>query len=215
MEVIPAINCGDEGCVKKHLEMLQDIPAEWVHFDVSDGKFTPAKTWDEPECFIADCRLQIADLNIEVHFMVEKPEEYVERWVGAGAKRVIVHVETIRERSDLPKEVGPLAGVQFGLALLPETPVESVYPYFDRVRFVQLLAVSPGFSGQKFDERILEKIRLLRARDENVIIEVDGGVNDVVARSIFRAGANIAVSSSFIWNHPNPREAFFLLNSVS
>src|SRR3990167_788426 len=98
MEVIPAINCGDEGCVKKHLEMLQDIPAEWVHFDVSDGKFTPTLTWNNPKF------LETESLKIEVHLMVEKPEEYVERWVGlptgGGAKRIIFHIETMLGKFD-------------------------------------------------------------------------------------------------------------------
>lgn len=216
MEIIPAINCETEACVRKHLEMLQGIPAEWVHFDVSDGRFTPVKTWDEPECFITDYRLQIADLNIEVHLMVEKPAEYIERWARAGVKRIVLHVETMLGRSDPTfGGVGSLAGVQFGLALRPETPVDAVYAYLDKIRFAQFLAVTPGFSGQKFDERILEKIRALRARDKNVIIEVDGGVNDQTALSILRAGANVVVSSSFLWSHPNPREAFLLLRHIS
>lgn len=217
MEVIPAINCGDEACVKKHLEMLKDIPAEWVHFDVSDGKFTPAKTWDVPERFFeVQPPMEVEPLKrkVEVHLMVERPEEYVERWVGVGARRVIVHIETISGRSDLPKEVGPQVGVQVGLALRLETPVEQVFSYLDKVRFVQLLAVRPGFSGQKFDERILDKVRALRAKDPHVIIEVDGGISLEVAARAKEVGANVIVSSSFIWNHVSPREAFLSLKKI-
>ncbi|MDP3725207.1 MAG: hypothetical protein Q8R20_01915 [Nanoarchaeota archaeon] len=201
MEVIPAINCGDEGCVRKHLEMLKDIPAKWVHFDVSDGKFTPAKTWD------VEVRLpgEVGLRKVEVHLMVEKPEEYAPRWVAAGAKRVLAHVEIVES---FKLKVESFTECEFGLALLPETPVETVYPYLDKVRFVQFLAVSPGFSGQKFQENILDKIRALRERDISVIIEVDGGTNDAVASLARRAGANVIVSSSYIWNNPRPAEAF-------
>ncbi len=89
MQVIPAINCDTEECVKKHLEMLKDIPAEWVHVDVSDGKFTPVRTWNEPEL------LETESLKVEVHLMVQEPEEYIERWVRAGANRILLHIETI------------------------------------------------------------------------------------------------------------------------
>ncbi len=213
MQVIPAINCGDAECVKKHLEILNSIPAEWVHFDVSDGKFTPAVTWNEPEVLAANHSPLGSRISVEVHLMAESPEEYAERWVRAGARRIIFHIETIFTKPEFPKEIG-FRNVEIGLAVLPDTPAERVYPYLDRVRFVQFLAVSPGFSGQKFDDRVLDKVRTLRERDHNVIIEVDGGVSDKTLPSIFRAGANVVVSSSFLWNHANPREAFFLLSRV-
>ncbi len=79
---------------------------------------------------------------------------------------------------------------------------------------MQFLAVTPGFSGQKFQENVLEKIRTLRARDPRVIIEVDGGITLDVARRVKEAGANVLVSSSYIWNSSNPKEAFRALQEV-
>ncbi len=134
------------------------------------------------------------------------------RWVRAGAKLVILNFETIAGISDPAiGGVGSLGRAEVGLAVLPNTSVEAVFPYLDRVRFIQFLAVSPGFSGQKFDEKILEKIQTLRARDKNAIIEVDGGINGETASPVIKAGANVLVSSSYIWNHSNPREAFLSL----
>ncbi|MDP2703667.1 MAG: hypothetical protein Q8P01_00310 [bacterium] len=222
MEVIPAINCEDFACVQKHLEMLKNIPAEWVHFDVSDGTFNPARTWNEPEDLISDFGFRISDFSLEAHLMVREPVQYVERWVRAGARRVLVQVEVLNEntfreiemlrRQDI--DISRRQDVELGLVLNPETPVETVFPYLDKIRFVQLLAVTPGFSGQKFQENVLEKIRTLRARDPHVIIEADGGITLDVAGRVKEAGANVLVSSSYIWNSSNSKEAFRTLQEV-
>ncbi len=104
MEVIPAINCEDFGCVKEKLQAAEKLGLRWVHFDVSDGTFTRVMTWNEPEelkskfpALPAGRQIPNSKLFIEVHLMVEESEEYVGPWVGAGAKRILVHVEVLSE----------------------------------------------------------------------------------------------------------------------
>ena len=215
MKIIPAINCETKECVEEHVRKVREFAPEWVHFDVSDGKFNEARTWNAPQAFF-QC-LEAEPPNIETHLMVEDPEVYVSGWAGAGAKRVLLHIEVFRD-GDVSRFrdlfITKYKAVEFGLAVRPETDVETVFPYLDQVRFVQFLAVVPGFSGQEFQENVLQKIFALRAKDKDVIIEVDGGVNDKTAPLIRDAGADVLVSSSFIWNSASPVEAYRLLQDI-
>lgn len=212
MQVIPAINCGDFKCVKEKLEKAAEFGGEWVHLDVSDGKFTPVTNWNNPA--------QIkTDLNIEVHLMVERPEDFVGDWLKAGAKRLIIHLESLnREEGSktldliLDKCGGFEAEVM--LAARPETPAEDFFPYLDLIYYFQFLAVTPGPSGQEFDEKILEKIQILRERAPEATIEVDGGLNPIIAEELKLLGVNIIASASYIWNSKIPEIAYEELQKI-
>lgn len=205
MEVIPAINCLDSACVREKLSVVKSqLPVQWLHFDVSDGKFTPVKTWNKPE----ELKLKI---DVEIHLMVHQPVDYVDAWLKADAKRIIVHLEAIMDKRDeFPRvlEKCSAANTELMLALNPGLPVEAVFPYLDSLLFVQFLAVKPGPSGQKFDERVLEKIKVLRERAPDIVIEVDGGINPETARKVKEAGADIVVSASYIFGSENPQKAY-------
>jgi ribulose-phosphate 3-epimerase len=203
MDVIPGINCSDYACVTEHLAGVRSLGVPWVHIDVADGAFAPVTTWNEPSKLVG-----VPHPFVEVHLMVEDPGRHIERWRGVG-KRFVVHVEVVSaSHFQFP------ASEEMGLALLPDTPVEEVYPYLDRVRFVQFLAVPPGFSGQKFDERILEKIRVLKKHDPDVVVEVDGGIEPRTAQQVGDAGADMVVSTSYIWNSEDPEAALRRLGVV-
>lgn len=230
MIVIPVINEVEFSEVLKKIKIAETF-SPWIHFDIADGKFTQNKTWDNPEEFIKflevrppeiDVNIRRSNLpNIEVHLMVENPEKVIEDWVKTGAKRVIVHLEAVNMgKSDLQKlrnirEVG-LLKIEIGLAINPDTPVENLIPFIsplpfcERVRgkFVQILAVNPGLAGQKFDRRVLEKIKFLKKHFLDVIIEVDGGINPETAKLVKEAGADIIASSTYIFGNPNPQKAY-------
>ena len=211
MEIIPAINCEDWECVEGRLKMASEFPARWVHFDVSDGKFAPVVTWNDPG------KLKGENVNIEAHLMVVEPERDFTRWWEAGARRLVVHAEVI---GVLPRRFIENVSdeCEVGLALLPETSVEKVLPYITgecaRLGFVQCLAVSPGFSGQKFQDSVLEKVRHLRAAREDLVIEVDGGVDLEVVKLLKKEGVDVVVSSSYIWDDEDPKRAFEKLGGV-
>lgn len=215
MLIIPAINCPDSECIKERLKKAAEF-SNWVQIDIADGKFTEHKTWDKPEELLG-FRIQNPEFrtNIEVHLMVENPEEIIDDWVKAGAQRVIAHLEAIE---DLRLKNKNLRDCELGLAINPETPVEDLIPWVSvnlrkvsvnqRIGFIQLLAVPPGKSGQEFDTRVLDKIKFLKKNYPDVIIEVDGGINLETARMCKEAGADILAAGSFIWESVNSREAY-------
>lgn len=206
MEVIPAINCFDSECVKERLAGARELGAEWVHFDVSDGVFASVRSWNNVQELKELTRN--SNLKIETHLMIESPLKDFRKWLDAGVKRILVHVETVdREQLREMLEILP-EEAELGLSLAPETPVQDAAIFLDEVNFVQLLAVKPGKSGQSFSEEIIQKIRDIRDFDKNVTIEVDGGVTREVAARVREAGADVVVSSSYIWESADPKGAF-------
>ncbi len=174
MQVIPTINCEDIDCVKTKLEQLRKIFAElpssdgatdenWIQIDVSDGKFTPVVTWNNPEQ-LSEIGGQVLNFYIEVHLMVQRPEADVKRWLEAGAKRIILHIESEFDFEKVRK-LCEKHGAELMLALKLDTPVKKIFPYINgqisNIKLIQLLAVNPGHSGQKFQPQVVEKIRSL------------------------------------------------------
>lgn len=207
MEIIPVVNCTDEACVKTRLKAVEALGAPWAHLDVSDGVFTVHRSWGDPEKFP---KLYDPDsLSVEVHLMVADPVAAVHRWLGAGVRRIIVHAEALS-----PETFAALAGacieagVELGVSLRLDTPVDEILPYLGEIVFVQLLAVSPGPSGQKFGEEIFEKLEFLRDRAPELTIEVDGGITPAVARRLKEAGVEAVTSGAYLWNERDPRTAY-------
>ncbi|MBI5079455.1 ribulose-phosphate 3-epimerase [Candidatus Wolfebacteria bacterium] len=220
MKIIPAINCPDFDCVKEKLEKAAEF-SDWAQIDVADGKFTPHKTWNNLEDILnlksafARSKSQegpILNLNLEIHLMTENPQDAIDDWFKAGAKRIIVHLEVVQDL-ELFKNKN-LKPCEIGLAINPETPVEKLVPYLGDIKFIQALAVNPGLSGQKFQPSVLEKIKFLKKNYPDVIIEVDGGINLETAKLCKEAGADILVSGSYVWNSENKKKTFEELSAV-
>ncbi|MEK7658066.1 MAG: ribulose-phosphate 3-epimerase [Patescibacteria group bacterium] len=225
MQIVPAINCGNFECVKEKLQKAAKFfsPANrWAQIDIADGKFTNWKTWNNPS-ELSDVSSKMSNVNIEVHLMVENPQEAIDDWLDAGAKRIIVHFEALVKTA----EKNPLndfsdilnfilekcepKNVEVGLALAPKTPVEELIPYLNKISFIQILAVEPGLAGQKFQEKIFDKIKFLKSLDgeyADIAVEVDGGVNLETAKLCKEAGADILAAASYIWENQNPKAAF-------
>ena len=216
MQVIPVINCSSFECVKKRLAQIGEIGSEWIHIDISDGKFAPAETWNKQEEFskllATTYNLQPnIQPNIEIHLMVQNPETVVESWLQVGVKRIIVHLESFRDREEKLSSIFEMCAgrdAEVMLAINPETPAEEFFPYLDSLLFVQILAVSPGPAGQKFNESVIQKIEVLRERAPDVAIEVDGGMNPETARLVRSAGADIIASGSYIFDSEKPAAAY-------
>ena len=144
--------------------------------------------------------------------MVADPKPWVMRWFEAGAKRVIVHIESIT-----PQDILFLKGFgkgKVGIALVPATPLKKAEKYLEHFSFVQLLAVKPGYSGQRFDRKVLEKIVFLKALHPDSIVEIDGGVNATTAPTIKDAGADIIVSGSYIFEAEDKKAAYAVLKKI-
>ncbi len=215
MNIIPGFNCLDEESLGEWLAKAGAFlpPGTWIHLDVSDGIFTFTKTWNDPASW-----QKLAGqygFNLEVHLMVEHPENVVRAWLEAGAKRVIVHieavtVETLRGITELCEQYK----VDASLSSNPETPIESFRPYIHAVAYFQVLAVNPGLSGQRFLTTMLEKVKLLRSLRPYAKIEVDGGMNPETAALCRDAGADFVVATSYIFWGSDPKAAWEELNAI-
>lgn len=203
--VIPSINCPNFAAAKEQIEKAREFLREggWIHIDVSDGKFTETKSWGNPE----ELRSLGTTFNVEVHLMVEEPEAVVGSWLRAGARRVIVHVQAMRDPGGL-LALAKRYNAEVMLALDPTQSTEAARPFLKDFTYLQVLSVFPGPSGQTFQEEAIHKIRALREASPTATIEVDGGVDGENAGRIKEAGADILVSGHYIFGSPDPKGAY-------
>lgn len=178
----------------------------YIQLDIMDGKFVHNRNWPhtpgdthfnliESE---AEALPEWEQVDYEVDLMIMEPEVWVPRWVKAGARRVIVHVESIKN-FDVIREAVPQGMIELGLAINTTTPLSALEPYLDRIDFVQCMGIEKiGFQGQSFDERVIDHIKKLRERLPEMPISVDGAVNFDTAKSLVDAGATRLVSGSAI-----------------
>ena len=210
MLIIPTINCLDFTCVEEKFQKAAKFGADWVQIDIADKKFTKHKTWDNAEEFkILNFKFKI---NVEIHLMVENSLTVIGEWIKVGAKRIIVHLEAVKVLEFQSLKVSN--NIEIGLAINPKTPVENLIPFLKDFKFIQILAVNPGLSGQKFQPQVLDKIKFLKKNFSDVIIEVDGGINLETTRMCKEAGADILAAGSYIWESKSPEEAYKKLIAI-
>ena len=195
VEIIPSINVLTFAEVQERIKKIEPY-VSWCHLDVTDGIFSTHPTWRNPK----DLSLLDTKLFIEVHLMVEEPEKILDQWLIEPIKRIIVHLEASKDIDSIIDQCKK-AGIECGLAIRPDTLWSVLVPWEKKVDLIQVLAVNPGPSGQAMDAEIVDKILHLRAACNKCIIEVDGGINPVTAKQAHIAGANIFVSSGYIFSH--------------
>ena len=177
--------------------------ADWVHVDVMDGHFVPNLTFGPK--MVSDLH-KATRLPLDVHLMIESPDDWVDRYVDAGAAYVVIHVEAARAVSPTLARIRQ-RGAKAGITLNPDTPVDAVLPYLDEVDLALVMSVNPGFGGQKFIEGAIGKLQRLRkeidARKLAVELEVDGGVKLDNVRRVIEAGASVVVAGSAVFESPD------------
>lgn len=187
--------------------MLERGGADWVHVDVMDGHFVPNLTFGAK--LVADLH-RATRLPLDVHLMIERPDDWVDRYVDAGAAYVVVHVEAARAVSATLARIRA-RGAKAGITLIPDTPVEAILPYLAEVDLALVMSVNPGFGGQKFIESAMGKLQRLRteidARHLAVELEVDGGVKLDNVRRVVEAGASVVVVGSAVFESADGVEA--------
>lgn len=210
MQVFPVINCSNFDCVKNKIAQVAAIGAAWAHIDIEDGKFLAHQTWNDPKELQDILYSSPSTLNpkVELHLMVEKPEEILEQWIATGAKRIFVHSEAVNNINQFIAIVKKFPEIEFGVAIKPATAAKELLLYAKFINLFQILAVNPGPAGQTFHPSVLEKIRFLRTNLPNAKIEVDGGINQETAKLAKINGADIIVSASYIWESDDPKEAY-------
>ncbi|MBI5306495.1 ribulose-phosphate 3-epimerase [Candidatus Wolfebacteria bacterium] len=203
MAIIPTINCENFECVKEKISQAAKF-SQWVQIDIADGKFTKHKTWNNPNEF-SIFNFQFSIPNLEIHLMTINPLKQINTWAKAGAKRIIIHIEALKDY-----KIDKLKNCEIGLVINPETPIEKIIPFLEnnKIKLIQTLAVNPGKSGQKFQKKTLDKIKFLKRKYPNIKIEVDGGINQKTAKLCQKAGADILAVGSYIWKSNNPQQSY-------
>lgn len=207
--IAPSILSADFSKLGSEVREVEQGGADWIHVDVMDGHFVPNITLGP---LVVEAIRPHTKLPLDVHLMIEHPERYVVDFIRAGADFVSVHVEActhLHRTLNLIKENGARAGV----VLNPATPLSFVeYVLNADLDLVLIMTVNPGFGGQKFIPEMLNKIRLLREKAaklglEALHIEVDGGINEMTARQVVDAGANVLVAGNAVFGQSNRAEA--------
>jgi len=207
MLIAPSMLCADFGSLRADVQRLAQAGADWLHFDVMDGHFVPNLSHGllPVQAVRGDTRLPF-----DVHLMVERPEAYAEEAAAAGANWFTFHLEATRAPHRLARHVRSL-GMKAGLALCPATPAVMAEPLLDEVDLVLVMSVDPGFAGQAFIPVAVPKLAALRRmvaeRSVDVLLEVDGGIKHDTAGDVLAAGADVVVSGSGIFAHPQGLQA--------
>ena len=207
IEIAPSILASNLARLADEVKKVEDGAADVIHFDVMDGHFVPNLSVGIP---VLESLRKATRLPLDVHLMIEQPEEYIEDFIRAGANRVLVHQEATAHL-DRALEMIRENGAQAGAVINPATPVVMLSDVLDKLDTVLVMSVNPGFGGQKFIPNAFEKIRQLnqwRARYNAAFrIEVDGGVDLDNAAELAQAGANTLVAGTSIFHTPDPAAA--------
>jgi ribulose-phosphate 3-epimerase len=207
IEIAPSILASNFARLGDEVRIVEQAGAEVIHVDVMDGHFVPNISIGIP---VVESLRKATRLPLDVHLMIERPEEYIERFVRAGATRVLVHEEATVH---LDRALAMIRehGAEAGAVINPATPVVMLSDVLDKVDTVLVMSVNPGFGGQKFIRGAFEKIRQLnqlRTRyNANFRIEVDGGVDSGNIAELAQAGANTFVAGSSIFHASDPAAA--------
>ena len=201
METIlaPSILAADFTKLGEKMKETEREGAQYIHFDVMDGKFVPSISFGMP--VLASIRNAV-DQIFDVHLMIEEPIRYVEEFQKAGADIITVHLEACSDVKATLEKI-KACGAKAAISICPDTPVAELEPYVELVDMVLIMSVHPGFGGQSFIPSSLEKIRETRALIDRVNstadIEVDGGIYTTNVREVLEAGANVIVAGSAIF----------------
>lgn len=212
--IAPSMLSADFLNLERDCKMIDQSEADWFHLDVMDGRFVPNISYGMP--IIKQMR-KTSQKTFDVHLMIVEPEKYLEAFKDAGADILTVHWEASVHLHRTLQQIRQL-GMKAGVSLNPHTPVSVLEDIVADLDLVLIMSVNPGFGGQKFITRTLEKVSLLKEmmlkRNASALIEVDGGVTLDNASSLVQAGADALVAGNTVFASENPQETIRRLKQV-
>ena len=211
--VSPSILSADFANLEQDIKKVEDNGADWIHIDVMDGHFVPNITIGIP---VVKAIKAVTNIPLDVHLMIENPEKYIENFAKAGADFLTFHYEAV-QKYDVKKTINLIKsfGIKAGLSIKPKTSPEEIIEFLPELDLVLIMTVEPGFGGQKFMPDCAEKIETIKKySQQDLIIQVDGGINEATGKLCTNYGANSLVAGSYIYNANDIKKAISLLKET-
>lgn len=203
--VSPSILSCDFANLESEINKLEKNGADWIHVDVMDGHFVPNLTIGAP---VVKSIRKVTSLPLDVHLMIDNPEKYIKDFANAGADYITFHYEAVTDKVEKTIDLIHSLGNKAGISIKPNTDVLKIVPFLNKVELVLIMTVEPGFGGQKFMSDCADKIiELKKYLTKDIIIEVDGGINDTTAIYAKNCGANALVAGNYVFSSSNIKQA--------
>ena len=199
IKIAPSILAADFGNLSRDCNIVNKSDADWFHLDVMDGLFVPNISFGMP--IISSIR-KMTKKPLDVHLMIIEPERYIDKFVEIGSDILTVHIEATTEMNKILDKIKQ-SSIKSGIAINPDTPINKLDDYIDKVDLICLMGVHAGFGGQKFIEktfdRLIELKSLINLKNSSAAIEIDGGVDNTNCKKLKSLGADVLVAGSYIF----------------
>ncbi len=212
--IAPSILSADFANLGRDVHMINQSDADWFHIDIMDGVFVPNISFGFP---VLKAIQKLASKPLDVHLMIVHPERYIKEFKDAGAAILSVHYEAC---THLHRTIHAIKeeGMKAGIAINPHTPVHFLNEVIGDLDLVCMMGVNPGFGGQKFIKQTYQKCSDLKAlilkNQSGCLIEIDGGVNEITAPLLLKAGADVLVAGNYVFNSANPLQTITSLKQL-
>ena len=213
--IAPSVLAADFANLQRDIEMINNSEADWFHIDIMDGVFVPNISFGMP---VLQAIAKHAKKPIDVHLMIVDPDRYIKEFASLGANILTVHYEACTHLHRTLQGI-KAEGMKAGVAINPHTSVKLLNDLIQDIDLVCVMSVNPGYGGQSFIENTLKKVKqlkkMIKKKGANTLIEIDGGVTDKNAAELVKAGADVLVAGSYVFNAENQPETIKGLKEIA
>ena len=207
VKIAPSILAADFANLSRDCEIIDKSDADWFHLDVMDGVFVPNISFGMP---IVSAIRKITRKPLDVHLMITEPERYINKFVEIGSDIITVHIEATSKMDHILNQIAK-SSIKSGIAINPDTPINKLENYIEKVDLICLMGVHAGFGGQMFIEKTFERLielkGLIKTKNSTTLIEIDGGVDDTNNDKLKSLGADVLVAGSYIFKSEDINKA--------